>query len=119
MNIVVDYMGRDTNETRIFKQLKKFKEEWPGELTSFSWVDFLTAITSPIFLIITYKDNGKPKACLQSWSTFVSSAGEFICIIGSVSKSGHLHKSLMKKKECVLNFPSYDVYDRWRGNNSK
>lgn len=40
MNIVVDYMGRDTNETRIFKQLKKFKEEWPGELTSFSWVDF-------------------------------------------------------------------------------
>ncbi len=95
-----------------FKQPEKFKEEWPGELTSFSWVDFLTAIPSPIFLITTYKDNGKTNACLQSWSTFVGDAGEFICIIGSVSKSGHLHKSLMKKKECVLNFPSSDVYDR-------
>ena len=27
-----------------FKQPEKFEEEWPGELTSFSWVDFLTAI---------------------------------------------------------------------------
>lgn len=89
-----------------------FKEEWPGELSSFAWHDFLTAIPSPIFVITTYKDNGKENACLQSWSTFVGDSGEFICIIGSVSKQGHLYKSLMQKRECVLNFPSADIYEK-------
>jgi len=94
------------------QQPETFKEEWPGELTAFSWMDFLTAIPSPIFLITTYKDNGKPNACLQSWSTFVGDAGVFICIIGSVAKRGHLYKSLMQTKECVINFPSSDIYEK-------
>jgi flavin reductase (DIM6/NTAB) family NADH-FMN oxidoreductase RutF len=89
-----------------------FKEEWPGELSAFAWQDFLTAIPSPIFLVTTYKDNGKENACMQSWSTFVGDAGEFICIIGSVAKKGHLYKSLTQTKECVLNFPSADIYDK-------
>jgi flavin reductase (DIM6/NTAB) family NADH-FMN oxidoreductase RutF len=95
-----------------FTQPPTFKEEWPGELTSFSWEDFLTAIPSPIFLVTTYKDNGKPNACLQSWSTFAGDAGKFICILGSVSKGGHLYQSLLHTKECVLNFPSSDIYDK-------
>ena len=89
-----------------------FKEEWPGEFSSFAWQDFLTAIPSPIFLVTTYKDNGKENACMQSWSTFVGDAGEFICIIGSVAKRGHLYKSLIQTKECVLNFPSAEIYDK-------
>ncbi|MDT8717158.1 flavin reductase [Clostridium sp. 19966] len=88
------------------------KEEWPGELEAFSWQDFITAIPSPIFVVTTYKDNGKENACLQSWSTFVGSQGEFICVLGSVSKYGHLYKSLLQKKECVLNFPSSDIYKK-------
>lgn len=95
-----------------YEQPASFKEEWPGELSSFSWIDFLTAIPSPIFLITTYKENGKPNACLQSWSTFVGDEGEFLCIIGSVSKTGHLYKSLLQTKECVINFPSSSLYDR-------
>jgi len=63
-------------------------------------------------LVTTYKSNGKENACLQSWSTFVGDSGEFICIIGSVSKSGHLYQSLKETKCCVLNFPSYDIYDK-------
>lgn len=88
------------------------KEEWEGEFSSFSWQDFLTAIPSPLLVVTTYKDNGKENACLQSWSTFVGDSGEFICIIGSVSKGGHLYKSLLDKRECVLNFPSADIYKK-------
>lgn len=88
------------------------KEEWEGEFSSFSWQDFVTAIPSTLFLVTTYKDNGRENACLQSWSTFVGDGGEFICILGSVSKRGHLYKSLLCTKECVLNFPSSDIYKK-------
>ena len=89
-----------------------FEEEWKGEFSHFAWQDFLTAIPSTIFVVTTYKDNGKENACLQSWSTFVGDGGEFICILGSVSKEGHLYKSLLHRKECVLNFPSSDIYNK-------
>lgn len=90
---------------------KQMVELYPGELSSFSWHDFVTAIPTPLFLITTYKSNGKENACLQSWSTFVGDAGEFICIIGSVSKAGHLYQTLQETKCCVLNFPSEDIYE--------
>ena len=91
---------------------EKIEEFWSGELTAFSWEDFVTAIPSPLFLISTYKSNGKENACLQSWSTFIGDSGVFICIIGSVSKGGHLYQSLKETKCCVLNFPSNDVYKK-------
>lgn len=91
---------------------EKFSEVWPGEFISFSWQDFITAIPSPLFVITTYKSNGKENACLQSWSTFVGDNGEFICIIGAVSKMGHLYQTLKEKRCCVLNFPSRDIYDK-------
>lgn len=89
-----------------------FTEIWPGEFDGFSWQDFLTAIPSPLFVITSYKENGKENACLQSWSTFVGEQGEFICIIGSVSRQGHLYKTLHEKRCCVINFPSRDIYDK-------
>ena len=52
-------------------------EQWPGELTAFSWHDFVTSIPSPLFVVTTYKSNGKENACLQSWSCFVGDGGEF------------------------------------------
>lgn len=88
-----------------------FTEQWEGEFEGFAWQDFLTAIPSLLFVITSYKENGKENACLQSWSTFVGDKGEFICIIGSVSKHGHLYQTLQEKKCCVLNFPSRDIYD--------
>lgn len=89
-----------------------FVEQWEGEFSGFSWQDFLTAIPAPIFVITSYKANGKENACLQSWSTFVGDKGEFICIIGAVSKRGHLYQTLQEKKCCVLNFPSRDIYEK-------
>jgi len=89
-----------------------FKESWPGEFEGFSWQDFLTAIPSPLFLVTSYKSNGKENACMQSWATFVGDKGEFICILGSVSKRGHLYQTIKEKMCCVLNFPSRDVFDK-------
>jgi flavin reductase (DIM6/NTAB) family NADH-FMN oxidoreductase RutF len=89
-----------------------FKEAWPNEFTNFSWQDFLTAIPSPLFVVTTWKNNGKENACLSSWSTFVGENGEFICILGSVNKRGHCYQTLNETKCCVLNFPSRDVYDK-------
>jgi hypothetical protein len=43
-----------------------FKEEWPGEFSHFAWQDFLTAIPSTIFLVSTYKDNGKDSKCSKN-----------------------------------------------------
>lgn len=91
---------------------ESFQEQWPGEFTSFSWQDFLTCIPSPLFLVTSYKDNGKANACLQSWSTFLGENGEFICLMGGVNKNGHLYRTLRDTGCCVLNFPSRDVFDR-------
>jgi flavin reductase (DIM6/NTAB) family NADH-FMN oxidoreductase RutF len=90
-----------------------FKAAWPDEFTLFSWQDFLTAIPSPIFVVTSWKANGKENACLASWSTFVGDKGEFICILGAVSRvRGHLYPTLKETGCCVLNFPSRDVYDK-------
>lgn len=86
--------------------------DWYDEITNFSWQDFLTAIPSPLFVVTSWKRNGKENACLQSWSTFVGDHGQFICIIGSVNKKGHMYETIQDRKCCVLNFPSRDVYDK-------
>ena len=78
----------------------------------FSWMDFVTAIPSPLFVVTTYKSNGKPNACLESWACFNGSTSGFYAILSSVKKSGHLYQSIQETKEAVLNFPSADCYDK-------
>ena len=87
-------------------------EQWPGELNSFSWQDFVTAIPAPMLVVTGWKSNGRENACMQSWSTFVGDSGEFICLLGSVSKGGHMLQSLRETGCCVLNFPSKDMMNR-------
>ena len=71
----------------------------------FSWIDFVTSIPSPLFVVTTYKSNGKPNACLQSWATFV----EDFCIMASVNKNKHMYKSIKETNELVINFPSKEI----------
>ncbi|QUI23469.1 flavin reductase [Vallitalea pronyensis] len=79
----------------------------------FSWYDFVTAMPALVFLVTGWKSNGKENACLQSWSTFVGGGtNDFICILGRVGKHGHMYRSLKETGVCVINFPSYDIYDR-------
>ncbi|MCL2508621.1 MAG: flavin reductase [Oscillospiraceae bacterium] len=88
-------------------------DHWCKCCGGFSWYDFVTAMPSLVFVVTGWKSNGKENASLQSWSTFVGSGtDDFICIMGKVSKSGHMYKSLKKTGVCVLNFPSNDIYDR-------
>lgn len=82
------------------------------ETYGFSWMDFVTAIPSPLFVVTTYKSNGKPNACLQSWACFNGSPNGFYAILSSVNKSGHLYQSIKEKGEAVINFPSADIYDK-------
>ena len=61
----------------------------------FSWVDFVTAIPSPLFVVTSYKSNGLPNACLQSWATFVGSSEDFYCIMASVNQAGHMYQTIV------------------------
>jgi flavin reductase (DIM6/NTAB) family NADH-FMN oxidoreductase RutF len=78
-------------------------EEW-----GFTWHEFVMSIPQPLFVATTYKSNGKPNACLQSWACFNSNHA----ILSSVFTSGHLYQSVKETGVVVLNFPSEDVYDR-------
>lgn len=90
---------------------ESFTEQWPGELDMFSWKDFLAGIPSPLFVVTGWKSNGRENACLQAWSAFTSTNGEFVCILGHVFKDGHMYRSLKETGCCVLNFPSSEVYE--------
>ena len=88
-------------------------EQWCNDCGGFSWLDFVTAIPEPVYVVTGWKSNGKENACLQSWSTFVGAGVyDFICIIAKVPKSGHMYQSLKETGVCVLNFPSDDIYGR-------
>ena len=79
----------------------------------FDWKEFVMGIPTPLFLVTTYKSNGQPNACMQSWASFTS-AGKgngYYAILSSVNKGGHFYQSLLEKKEAVLNFMSAELYD--------
>lgn len=82
------------------------------ETHGFSWINFLTAIPSPIFVATSYKSNGQPNACLHSWSTFTGNEKLFYCILASVNKSGHFYQTVKETGELVLNFPTVDIYPK-------
>ena len=78
----------------------------------FSWKEFVMTVPSPMFLVTTYKSNGLPNACMQSWATFTSAnrGNGFYAILASVNKGGHLYQSLQKEKGAVLNFMSSEYH---------
>ncbi len=78
----------------------------------FNWMDFVTAIPAPLFVVTGYKPNGLPNACLQSWACFSGTAQNFYAILSNVNKGGHMYASLKETGVCALNFPSAAVYDR-------
>ena len=78
----------------------------------FSWKEFVATVPSPLFLVTTYKSNGMPNACMQSWATFTSAdhGKGFYAILASVNKNGHLYQSLQETKEAVINFMSAEYH---------
>ena len=84
------------------------------EAWGFNWLEFVTSIPTPMFLVTTYKANGKTNACMQSWSSFTTAdkGKRFFVLLSSVNKGGHLYQTLLEKGCAVVNFLSVDLYDR-------
>ena len=84
------------------------------EAWGFNWLEFVTSIPAPMFLVTTYKTNGKTNACMQSWATFTTAdkGSRFFVILSSVNKGGHLYQTLLEQKCAVVNFLSVDLYEK-------
>ncbi len=78
----------------------------------FSWMEFVATVPAPMFLVTTYKSNGMPNACMQSWATFTSAnrGNGFYAVLTSVNKNGHLYQSVSETKEAVINFMSEEFH---------
>ena len=81
-----------------------FQETWPGQLTIFSWIEFVTAIPQAISVITTYKEGNIPNACPQSWTTYTGDdAGYYV--VFSLMNTNHTYKNILREEEFVVNFP--------------
>lgn len=79
-------------------------------LYGFSWMEYATAVPSPLVAVTSYKSNGKPNVAMQSWCTFTSDANGFYVIFGSVNKHQHMYASVKETGCMVVNFPSQDCF---------
>ena len=84
------------------------------EAWGFNWLEFVTSIPAPMFLVTTYKSNGQTNACMQSWASFTTAdkGSRFFVILTSVNKGGHLYRTLHEKECAAVNFMSVDLYDK-------
>lgn len=107
-------MKKDISVLEKPEQLAGYEtEQYLAYCGNLSWYDLVTAIPSLVFVVTSWKSNGKENACLHSWSSFMGSGlDNFICVLGKVNKGGHMYQSLKETGGCVLNFPSNDIYDR-------
>lgn len=94
------------------KEFDKLPEAFARQdLYGFSWLEYTTAVPSPLVVVTGYKSNGKPNAAMQSWCTFTGEEG-YHCIFSSVKKFGHMYRSLKETGCCVVNFPSADILNK-------
>jgi flavin reductase (DIM6/NTAB) family NADH-FMN oxidoreductase RutF len=88
-----------------------FKETWPGQFQTFSWVEFAASIPQAISVITTWKEGKIPNACLQSWTMYTGDAGGYY-VIFSIMNTNHTYKNILRTKEFVVNFPSSDEFKK-------
>lgn len=79
-------------------------------LYGFSWMEYVTAIPSPLVAVSSYKSNGKPNVAMQSWCTFSSGPEGFYVIFASVNKHQHMYASVRETGCLVVNFPSQEHF---------
>ena len=83
------------------------------EAWGFNWLEFVTSIPAPMFLVTSYKSNGKANACMQSWASFTTGdkGTRFFAILSSVNKDGHLYNTIKEHECAVINLMSADLYE--------
>jgi len=64
-----------------------------------------------MFLITTIKENGKPNAAFQAWSSFAGDGGGFFAVMQGLMQHTHTYKNILRDKEFCLNFLRPEYYD--------
>ncbi len=87
-----------------------FIDRWPGEFRIFSHFEMALGIPHFLFLITTLKENGKPNACFQSWSSFTGDSGGYFAITPIVQTT-HTYQNILRTKEFCINFINARYFD--------
>jgi flavin reductase (DIM6/NTAB) family NADH-FMN oxidoreductase RutF len=85
-------------------------EKWPGEFEVFSHYETTLGIPHSLFLITTVKENRKPNACFQSWSSFCGDGGGYFALTPLLQKT-HTYHNILRTKEFCVNFLSVHYFD--------
>lgn len=80
-------------------------EDWPNKYEVFSWLEYIITVPNPIFLITTYKENGKPNANLHSWGFPVGDRGQFSFLLALLDGT-HTFTNILRTGEFCVNYPS-------------
>ncbi|MFH1523626.1 MAG: flavin reductase [Chloroflexota bacterium] len=92
------------------KKPDNFIDRWPGEFRIFSHFEMALGIPHSLFLITTVKENGKPNACFQSWSSFTGDSGGYFAITPIVQTT-HTYQNILRTKEFCINFINARYFD--------
>ena len=87
-----------------------FMDRWPGEFRIFSHFEMALGIPHALFLITTVKENGKPNACFQSWSSFTGDSGGYFALTPLV-RTTHTYHNILRTKEFCINFINASYFD--------
>jgi len=87
-----------------------FQDRFPGEFTVFSHFEIALGIPHALFLITTVKENGKPNACFQSWSSFSGDCGGYFAITPLVQET-HTYQNILRTREFCINFIGAQYFD--------
>jgi len=87
-----------------------FIDRWPGEFEVFSHYEMALGIPHSLFLITTVKENGKPNACFQSWSSFCGDNGGYFALTPLLQKT-HTYHNILRTEEFCINFLSAQYFD--------
>jgi len=90
---------------------KNLQEEWPGQYKVFSWLEYVVNIPYPIFIITTYKTDGKTNANLWSWGFFAGEENGFYSLI-ALTDTTHTYENIKHTKEWCINIPSLDFKEK-------
>jgi len=84
-------------------------EDWPGKNEVFSWLEYIVTVPNPIFLVTTYKENGKPNANLHSWGFPVGDRNHFSFLL-ALMEGTHTFANILRTGEFCVNYPSFKDY---------
>jgi flavin reductase (DIM6/NTAB) family NADH-FMN oxidoreductase RutF len=81
-------------------------EDWPNKYQVFSWLEYIVTVPNPIFLVTTYKENGKPNANLHSWGFPLGDRDHYSFLL-AIMDGTHTFKNIQRTGEFCVNYPSF------------